>query len=158
MAGNSDPLLRHIFGQMLSSTKPARRLGATHFKGSFGNHAGRLSIAAIFTVLASSAVAGLLFGHAQSPQGQPTAVVTGSNTSTQTPNQAQQDLQRTGSAPADQSKLEVASQCAELLKLATDLKTEVDKSTKDTLSVTVVRKAGQIEQLAHKVRTGTGKS
>ncbi|MGB0082557.1 MAG: hypothetical protein WBP90_13610 [Terracidiphilus sp.] len=39
--------------------------------------------------------------------------------------------------------------------MATDLKTEVDKSTKDMLSVGVVRKAGQIEQLARKVRTGS---
>ena len=42
-----------------------------------------------------------------------------------------------------------------MLKMATDLKTEVDKTSKDTLSVPVVRKAGEIEQLAHKVRTGT---
>jgi hypothetical protein len=41
--------------------------------------------------------------------------------------------------------------------MATDLKSEVDKSTSDTLSITVVRKAGAIEQLAHKVRTGTPK-
>jgi hypothetical protein len=41
--------------------------------------------------------------------------------------------------------------------MATDLKAEVDKSNKDTLSVTVVRKAVEIEQLAHKVRTGTPK-
>ncbi len=39
--------------------------------------------------------------------------------------------------------------------MATDLKSEVDKSTKDVLSVGVVRKAGEIEQLAHKVRTGS---
>jgi hypothetical protein len=54
-------------------------------------------------------------------------------------------------------KPEAAAEAADLLKMATALKTEVDKSTKDTLSVTVVRKAGEIEQLAHKVRTGTGK-
>jgi len=53
---------------------------------------------------------------------------------------------------------EIADECAQLLKMATALKTEVDKSTKDTLSVTVVRKANEIEQLAHKVRSGTGKS
>jgi len=47
---------------------------------------------------------------------------------------------------------EAAQQCAELLRLATDLKAAVDKSSAGTLSVTVVRKAGEIEQLAHKVR------
>ncbi len=48
----------------------------------------------------------------------------------------------------------VAAQCADLLKLATDLKTEVDKTTKDELSVSVVRDAGQIEELAKKMREG----
>jgi len=58
----------------------------------------------------------------------------------------------------DPQKQELASECAQLLKMATALKTEVDKTTKDTLSITVVREAGAIEQLAHKARTGTGKS
>lgn len=67
----------------------------------------------------------------------------------------------TGTAPAPAngtSTPDVATQCAELLKLATDLKTAVDKSSSGTLSVTVVRKAGEIEQLAHKVRLTNGKN
>jgi hypothetical protein len=59
-------------------------------------------------------------------------------------------------ASTDQQKQAVAGEAADLLKMATVLKSEVDKTTKDTLSVTVVRKAGEIEQLAHKVRTGPG--
>ncbi len=47
----------------------------------------------------------------------------------------------------------VAVQTTNLLKLAYNLKSEVDKTTKDTLSVTVVRQASEIEQLAHKMRT-----
>ncbi len=39
-----------------------------------------------------------------------------------------------------------------LLKLANDLQTEVNRTTKDMLSVNVVREAGQIEQLAHRMR------
>jgi nitric oxide reductase activation protein len=39
-----------------------------------------------------------------------------------------------------------------LLELATDLKTQVDKSNKDTLSVDVIKKADQIEKLAHSVK------
>lgn len=46
----------------------------------------------------------------------------------------------------------VAVQTTNLLKLAYNLKSEVDKTTKDTLSVTVVRQASEIEQLAHKMR------
>ena len=42
---------------------------------------------------------------------------------------------------------------ANLMKLANTLKADVDKTTKDTLSVTVVREASEIEQLAHKMRT-----
>lgn len=47
----------------------------------------------------------------------------------------------------------VSEESANLLKLATSLKADVDKTTKDTLSVAVVREAGEIEQLAHKMRT-----
>ena len=46
----------------------------------------------------------------------------------------------------------VAAQCADLLDLAKALKTEVDKTTKDVLSIAVVRDSGQIEQMAHKMR------
>jgi hypothetical protein len=42
--------------------------------------------------------------------------------------------------------------------MATELKSEVDKSSMDTLSVAVVRKAGQIEQLAHRVRAANGRN
>jgi hypothetical protein len=43
-------------------------------------------------------------------------------------------------------------ECADLLKMANDLKTAVDKTTKDELSLSVVRKANDIEQMAHKLR------
>lgn len=39
-----------------------------------------------------------------------------------------------------------------LLKLATELKENVDKSTKDTLSLEVIRKTNEIEKLAKQVR------
>ncbi len=46
----------------------------------------------------------------------------------------------------------LADESALLLKLATELKTEVDKTDKDTLSVSVIRKADTIEKLAHDVK------
>jgi type VI protein secretion system component VasF len=61
-------------------------------------------------------------------------------------------------AATAQGQGDAARECADLLKMATDLKAAVDKSSKDTLSVTVVRKADEIEQYAHKVRLGPGKS
>jgi hypothetical protein len=39
-----------------------------------------------------------------------------------------------------------------LLQLATDLKTEVDKSTKDEMSVTAIKDAEDIEKLARQVK------
>jgi len=41
---------------------------------------------------------------------------------------------------------------AQLLQLATELKQYVDKSNENTLSVDVIKKAEEIEKLAHKVR------
>jgi hypothetical protein len=57
--------------------------------------------------------------------------------------------------PTDPRQRQVAIECANLLKMATDLKVAVDKSTKDELSVDVVRKAGELERYARKVREGT---
>jgi hypothetical protein len=47
---------------------------------------------------------------------------------------------------------QIADDSARLLKLASDLKAEVDKTNKDTLSLDVIRKADEIERLAHSVK------
>jgi hypothetical protein len=60
-----------------------------------------------------------------------------------------------GMTPEEKRKQQVTDECADLLKLATDLKAQVDKTRKDELSVAVVRKASELEQMAHKVRSGT---
>jgi hypothetical protein len=57
--------------------------------------------------------------------------------------------------PTDPRQRQVAIECADLLQMATGLKAAVDKSTKDQLSVDVVRKAGEIEQYARKIHDGT---
>jgi hypothetical protein len=51
-----------------------------------------------------------------------------------------------------QRKDQLAADTAKLLQLANELKAEMDKSTKDTLSISVLKKADQVERLAHKVR------
>ena len=51
-----------------------------------------------------------------------------------------------------QRKDQLTADTAKLLQLANELKAEMDKSTKDTLSVSVLKKAEQVEKLAHKVR------
>lgn len=49
-------------------------------------------------------------------------------------------------------KKQIADDSAKLLTLAIALKEEVDKTDKDTLSLSVIRKAQEIENLAHGVR------
>jgi hypothetical protein len=65
------------------------------------------------------------------------------------PEQAQQANYEAENA---ERKRRIADESAKLLKLATELKAEVDKTTKDTLSLNVVRKADEIEKLAHSVK------
>lgn len=52
----------------------------------------------------------------------------------------------------DPSQKAVADASAYLLELANSLKQEVDKTSADTLSVAVIRKAGEIEHFARKMR------
>jgi hypothetical protein len=54
--------------------------------------------------------------------------------------------------PQTPQQKQLADDTAKLLTLANELKAELDKSSKDTLSLSVVRKAEQVEKLAHKVR------
>jgi hypothetical protein len=150
---NPDPFFRHILGQMQRSAKNSRGAGAAVAGGWLRRHRRKLCVTACLAVLALAIGAGFLRGHAQQLFPLPAF-----------------DPPKTAPAPAGQKKLQtaataggpqqsqIASECADLLKMATDLKSEVDKTTKDTLSVTVVRKAGEIEELAHKVRTGSGAS
>lgn len=64
----------------------------------------------------------------------------------------QQGKQQNYAAANVERRKQIADDSAKLLKLATDLKSEVDKTTKDTLSLGVIRKADEIERLAHSVK------
>ena len=64
----------------------------------------------------------------------------------------QQNKKTNVDAANAERKKQIADDSAKLLKLATDLKTEVDKTSKDTLSLGVIRKAEEIEKLAHSVK------
>lgn len=73
--------------------------------------------------------------------------------STQPDSMSAQQTQKQGIEAADGAhKMKIADDTARLLQLATDLKAEVDKTTKDTLSLSVIRKADAIEKLAHDAR------
>jgi hypothetical protein len=54
--------------------------------------------------------------------------------------------------PLTPQQKQLADDTAKLLTLANELKAELDRGSKDTLSLSVIRKAEQVEKLAHKVR------
>jgi hypothetical protein len=64
----------------------------------------------------------------------------------------QQAKQQNYEAANAERKKQLAEDSARLLKLASDLKAEVDKTTKDMLSLSVIRKADEIERLAHNMK------
>lgn len=64
----------------------------------------------------------------------------------------QQQKKANVNAANEERKRQISDDSAKLLKLATDLKAEVDKTNKDTLSMGVIRKADEIEKLAHAVK------
>ncbi|KAA6457971.1 hypothetical protein DYQ86_21655 [Acidobacteria bacterium AB60] len=55
-------------------------------------------------------------------------------------------------AANSERKRQISDDTTRLLELATQLKAEVDKTGKDTLSLNVIRKAESIEKLAHGVK------
>lgn len=56
------------------------------------------------------------------------------------------------------SKKQISTDSAQLLAMAVALKAEVDKTNKDVLSINVIRKADEIEKLAHTVKEKMKKS
>jgi len=52
----------------------------------------------------------------------------------------------------DERRKRLQSDTARLVELSSELKAEVDKASKDELSLDVVRKAAEIEKLAHDVK------
>lgn len=139
---------------MLRSMQSWHRAGRARPEG-WIRRRGPLCLLACCAALAIASSAGLLRGHAQSALAPATAPPE-KVASVPAPAAGQQEKPPTGNA-GDGAEKQITSECADLLKMATDLKSAVDKTTKDTLSITVVRKASEIEQLAHKVRTGSPK-
>ena len=65
---------------------------------------------------------------------------------------AQSTAQPAATPTVQERKDQLAADSAKLVKLATELKADVDKTTKDQLSVAVIKKADEVEKLARKVR------
>ncbi|MGA7242207.1 MAG: hypothetical protein WBX19_03440 [Terracidiphilus sp.] len=64
----------------------------------------------------------------------------------------QQAKSKSFEAANAERKKQLNDDSAKLLKLATDLKAEVDKTNQDTLSVGVIHRADEIEKLAHEIK------
>lgn len=61
-------------------------------------------------------------------------------------------MARQAKARNDDRQKQLVADTNKLLKLATELKAEVDKTNKDVLSVDVIKKADEIEKLAKSVK------
>ena len=66
------------------------------------------------------------------------------------PSDIQKEMQKKAN---EQRQAELKRDTEKLLKLSTELKDYVEKSNKDILSLDVIKKADEIEKLAHSVKT-----
>jgi len=67
-------------------------------------------------------------------------------------NSGKQSKQQNAAAADNERKRQISDESTQLLALAVALKAEVDKTNKDVLSLNVIRKADQIEKMAHTVK------
>jgi len=65
---------------------------------------------------------------------------------------AQQRQRKSFEAVNAERKKQLVEDSTKLLKLATDLKAELEKTDKDTLSISAIRKADEIEKLARSLK------
>jgi hypothetical protein len=93
-------------------------------------------------------------GQQQTPDaspGAPAAVPQSEGTTAQVKAIDDKSPQPGGEPAGTPHNRQIADDSAKLLKLATDLKAEVDKTNRNTLSLRVIRTADEIEHLAHNV-------
>jgi hypothetical protein len=138
----------------MSQNQPSAPGGARATGQASGRHWGR--ILACCVVMA--AFAGVI-GPGQNTAGMPRGISIPDHQPNQMPSviqqmqmQEQQAKQKNYEAANAERKRQIAEDSANLLKLAVELKTEVDKTNKDVLSITVIRKADAIEKLARQVK------
>ena len=110
--------------------------------------------AAILLVSASLHVVHAQVMQPQQPQTRPSALPGAASNS---PNDEDNPLTRQMSVQAAnkrniQRQQQIVDDTTKLLQLAQQLKDEVDKSSKNTLSVSVIKKADEIEKLAKTVK------
>lgn len=106
-----------------------------------------LVFAAAFTCAAQD-------GQPAAPAGTgiPAQTQAASSTAGQAASEAKQTKQHQVQAADSQRKKQISDDSTQLLAMALALKAEVDKTNKDVLSLNVIRKADEIERLAHSVK------
>jgi hypothetical protein len=112
---------------------------------------GYIGILAGLAAVAISPVVGGGMAQTSYPRYSPEIIRTPDSNQINDINQQQTQKQNFEAANAERKK-QISAESIKLLKLATDLKAEVDKTNKDTLSLGVIRKADEIEKLAHDVK------
>ena len=94
--------------------------------------------------------------ESRAPGGAPVEAQTPLNTppdaNTQIQNQDDKDKPKSLDSGNGDRKKQIVDDSTRLLNMAIALKAEVDKTTKDTLSLNVIRKADEIEKLARNVK------
>jgi hypothetical protein len=112
--------------------------------------------ACVFALAATLGTTGELTTQTESPnRGRPLISPTANpvpDANEQMKMQEQQNRNRNFEAVNLERKRQISDDSLRLLKLVIDLKTEVDKTSKDTLSLGIIRKADEIERLAHGVK------
>jgi hypothetical protein len=117
-----------------------------------------LRIACVFFACALGAEGQTSPGQAPPPPANPATAASSASapsdakkaTETPAPNQAV--------AATDPRQAQIIADSQKLLKLSQELKAEVAKSNKDTLSVTVIKKAEEVEKLAKTLKDEMNKS
>jgi hypothetical protein len=92
-----------------------------------------------------------LAGQAQS-EGNTTSTKQTAPSSDQKGSRDAQAQQKTPLTPAEQRRADLLADTEKLYQLTQELKAEVSKSNKDTLSVSVVKKAQEVERLAKSIK------
>jgi len=139
------------FGYTMNSPSPLPRASQT---GSRRRLHGAWIVAGLFAVVVLSSVALRAQSTAPNPDKSihDPALTTPPDANAQMEMREQQTQKQDFAAANEERKKQISEDTAKLLKLAADLKAEVDKTNKDTLSLNVIRKADEIERLAHNVK------
>jgi hypothetical protein len=112
----------------------------------------RFRIVLIRTVLISCSALTVYVSAASSQQGSPASTEKSGEAGNAKPAGAQSDSAKAPLTAEEKKHADLLADTEKLYKLTQELKAEVAKSNKDTLSVSVVKKAQEVERLAKSIK------